>query len=108
MTDDEIITAIGEDALRELDAICAFCDCGREPYMALVPSNRRRLYEPGGDEHHLVEHGLVRLHRRVYLPTHERRMPALSMTHEGRRLLRRAAVRGINLIPVVNEKPGGE
>lgn len=98
-SDDRIIETVGVELLRELKAICWFCDAGVDGKYALVPSNRRHWYMPGGQHHALVESGCVRLLKSTYCETIRQSRPALRMEQVGRRVLLRAKALGLELEP---------
>lgn len=87
---DHIIRRVGIHLLRELRAIAWFCDSAADGKMALVPSDRRHWYEPGGDHEALTATGCVRLARWNYCETVKGYRPSIRMTQVGRRVLVRA------------------
>lgn len=97
---DVAIDKLGPDLLRELHAICWFCDAGLDGKHALVPSDRRHWYEPGGSHAALADLGCVRLIKRSYCATVRQHRPALRMEQFGRNVLLRAKAMGLDMEPV--------
>ena len=96
---DKIIETLGDDLVRELDAICWFCDSGPDGNYALFPASNVLRYKPGGEVSQLVETGCIQFMKRAHVETLGRRMPAVKMLQVGRRVLRRAKAIGIDLSP---------
>lgn len=87
---DVAIESLGIEFLRELRAIAWFCDCGADGKMALVPSDRRHWYEPGGKMEPLASTGCVRLLGPSYCATVRQHRPSIRVEQFGRRVLVRA------------------
>lgn len=87
---DKAIKSVGIDLLRELRAISWFCDTADDGKMALIPSNRRHWYHPGGHHHPLVETGCVTLIQKTRCSTIRAYRPAIRMQQFGRQVLVRA------------------
>lgn len=96
---DAAIAQLGIELLRELRAICWFCDAGLDGKYALVPSERRKWYEAGGSHDALTETGCVKLLRPSYCGTVQQYRPALRMEQFGRNVLLRARALGLDLEP---------
>lgn len=97
MTVDAAIDRLGLELLRELNALAWFCDCSPDGKHPMIPSERRRTYEPGGEMAGLVEAGCIRLLTRSHCGIVGRHYPAVRMEQFGRQVLRRAEALRINL-----------
>ncbi len=90
MNQEAAIETLGNDLLRELHAIAWFCDGSSDGKMALIPSDRRHLYGPGGIMEALVSTGCVRLLKPSYCATVRRHRPSIRIEQFGRQVLVRA------------------
>lgn len=90
MTVDEAIKVLGLPLLRELHAIAWFCDCSSDGKLALIPSDRRKRYEPGGEMAPLVELACIRLLSSGPCADIKQHRPAIRMNQFGRQVLVRA------------------
>ena len=97
MRDDAIISALGRDLLRELNAVCFFCDAGADGKMPLISPQHRALWARGGDCRPLADFGCVALLARGRCESTQSSLPAVRMTQTGRRVLRRAAALQIDM-----------
>lgn len=97
MSDDEIISALGHDLLRELNAVCFFCDAGEDGKLPLISPQHRALWADGGDCRPLADLGCVALLARGRCESTQSSLPAVRMTQTGRRVLRRAAALQIDM-----------
>lgn len=103
MAPDDAMGKLGIDLLRELRAIAWFCDGCPDGKMALVPSDRRHWYEPGGKMEALVSTGCVRLLKPSYCATVRQHRPSLRVEQFGRQVLVR--VRALRLPIEIDDIP---
>lgn len=97
---DQIVDALSQHGLLpELAALAWFCDASLDGKYPLIPTARRRDFEPGGDLHPLVSLGCVEYLGRTWIAALTARRPAIRMAQTGRRVLLRAAARAIPLEP---------